>query len=306
MKLINDIFSDLVEKKLWLPAALLIIAIVAVPMQLAKPGDPPPAPAVPSASITEDSGPALALTRASKTGFERAPRVNKAQLDPFGERTDTQAMAAYKQVKKQILDALKDVMGGSGSGSDGGSIGDTGGGGGDGVVPQAPEDPSTDEKPSEDAKPEVDDLLSVLVTVGEGTPTQLDEVRTLSPLPDATNPFLVYTGKNSSGAAVFIVSADVQPTGEGQCEPSPDDCQTLTLAEGQTEDFKILTGGSGTVSITVIGIETKEVTTTGTGARAARLEAKGRRLGAKVVRNSVIDNPLILKSLADQKVKIRH
>lgn len=303
MKIINDIFSDLVEKKLWLPAALLVIAIIAVPMQLSKPGDPPPAPAVPSASVTEDSGPALALTRASKTGFERAPRVNKAQLDPFGERTDTQAKAAYKQVQKQILDALKDVMGSSGSTD--GSSGGSGDSGDSGVVPQAPEDTSNGDK-GDDAKPEVDDLLSVLVTVGDGAPTQLDEVRTLSPLPDATNPFLVYTGKNSSGAAVFIVSADVQPTGEGQCDPSPEDCQTLTLAEGQTEDFKILTGGSGTVSITVIGVETKEVTTTGTGARAARLEAKGRRLGAKVVRDGVKNNPFILKSLADQKVKIRH
>ncbi len=145
----------------------------------------------------------------------------------------------------------------------------------------------------------------MLVTVGDASPTQLDEVRTLSPLPDASNPFLVYTGKNSAGAAVFLVSADVQPSGEGQCDPSPENCITLTLAEGQTEDFKMLTGGTGTVSITVIGIETKEVTTTGTAARAARLEAESRQLGAKVVAKGIKTNPFLLKSLVDQKVEFR-
>ncbi len=302
MKLLNDIFSDLVEKKLWLPAALLVIAIVAVPMQLAKPGDPPPLPPAPSANVTSDAGPSLALTRASKTGFDRAPRVNKSQLDPFAERTDTAAKAVYNAEKKKLLSALKDLLGGGGS-SDSGT-GSPGGSSDGGVVPKAPEDDPSDTPEPE--KTETDDLLSVLVTVGDTTPTQLDEVRTLSPLPDATNPFLVYTGKNSAGAAVFLVSADVQPTGEGQCDPTPENCITLTLAEGQTEDFTLLTGGGGTVSITVIGIETKEVTTTGTAARAARLEAKGRKLGAKVVADGIKTNPLLLKSLVDQKIKIRH
>lgn len=299
MKIVNDIFSDLVEKKLWLPAALLVIAIVAVPMQLSKPGDPPPVPPVPSAAVKGDVGPSLALTRAEKTGFTRAPRVNKSELDPFAERTDTQAKAVYDAEMKKMLSALKELSGGSSTdGSSGGGSSDGGG-----VVPKAPEDTSDDEKADE--KPEVDDLLSVLVTVGDASPTQLDEVRTLSPLPDASNPFLVYTGKNSAGAAVFLVSADVQPSGEGQCDPSPENCITLTLAEGQTEDFKMLTGGTGTVSITVIGIETKEVTTTGTAARAARLEAESRKLGAKVVAKGIKTNPFLLKSLVDQKIEFR-
>jgi hypothetical protein len=306
MKIVNDIVSDLIEKKLWWVAALLVIAIVAVPMQLAKPGDPPPAPSVPNAIVTGDTGPELALTRASKTGFGRAPRVNEKQLDPFAERTDTQAKAVLAAERKTLLESLKNAVDAS-SGS-GGSGDTTTGGSGDTGTGDVPKSPTTDDpkptSPKDTEKPEVDDLLSLFVTVGDGAPKQMTDVRTLSPLPDASNPFLVYTGKSGSGAAVFIVSADVQPSGEGTCEPSPENCVTLTLAEGQTEDFKILTGGSGTVSITVIGIETKEVVTTATAARATRLEAKARKLGAGVVRKG-LDNPFILQSLVDHKIKIR-
>lgn len=305
MKILNDILADLVEKKLWLPAALLVIAIVGVPMQLAKPGDAPPPPAVPTAAVQQETGPELALTRAVKTGFDRAPRVNKKSSDPFGERNDDQVNAALKALRKKLLESLKSTISGDTSGGGTSLGGGTSDGGG--VVPEAPKDDSSGgdgggKTPS--SKPEIDDLLSIMVTVNDGMPQQVNDIRTLSPLPDTTNPFLVYTGKNDSGAAVFIVSADVQPTGEGKCDPTPENCQTLTLGEGQTEDFKILTSSEGTVSITVIGIETKEVKTDGPSATAARLEAKARKLGATVVRDA-LDNPFILKSLADQKVKIR-
>lgn len=303
MKIVNDIWSDLLEKKLWLPALLIVIAIIAVPMRIAKADDPPPAEIVPTAALPKDSATQLDLTRASTTGFDRAPRVNKKELDPFAERTDRQSDAALKALKKSLTAALDSALGSSSTGSDTTSTSS----GDSGTVPVAPSDDtsssSDDTQSTTPTKTETDDLLSILVTVGDAAPNEMDDIRTLSPLPDSTNPFLVYTGKTSSGAAVFIVSAEVAPTGNGSCDPSPEDCRTLTMKEGDTEDFKLADGT--TVEITVVSVETGKVKTTGTAASAARLETKARKVGAKVVKDA-LDDPSILQSLADHHVRIRH
>lgn len=297
--MINAILSDLVEKKLWPVALFLVVCAVGAPMMLSRPGEPPAAPQLPAADTNTDEGPQLALARTSTTGFARAPRVNKKQLDPFADRTEKATDAIVKEAQDSINNALG--LGGSDPVSVPGTGETPSGGGGGGVTPVAPDGGSDDPK-STTPKTEEDDVLSVLVTVGTSQPEQLDDVRTLSPLPDAENPFLVYVGKTASGGASFLVSADVTPTGDGKCDPSPQDCRTLTMVAGDTEVFK-LTDGS-TVEITMIGVDTKEVAVTGTAARAARLEAEGRKVGAEALK-SVLDDKTIMYSLGRQKVKFR-
>ncbi|MBO9534192.1 MAG: hypothetical protein J7513_14570 [Solirubrobacteraceae bacterium] len=293
--MINAIISDLVEKKLWPLALFLVVCAVGAPMMLSRPGEPPVAEAVPQVDAGADEGPQLALSRTTTTGFARAPRVNKKALDPFGDRTEAKTDAIVKQVQDSIKNALGGIdTAGSAPVTTPGTSEDPG------ITPVKPG--SSDEPKDTTPKTETDDVLSVLITVGTSEPTQLDDVRTLSPLPDAENPFLVYVGKTSSGGASFLVSADVVPTGDGVCDPSPTDCRTLTMKSGDTESFKLVDGS--TVEVTMIGVDTKKVPVTGTAAKAARLEAKAREVGIAALK-SVLDDKQVMYSLGRHKVKYR-
>lgn len=301
MSLVNNILADLREKRLWLPVLGLVALIAVVPMVLGKPGDPPPAEPVPNVNAPTDAGPELALSRQVTTGFKLAPRVNKSMTDPFGDRTDKPG----EDINKAFAEAVKSATGGAtdtgsgtssggdtsgssdnGTGSAGGSGGSGGSGGGSDTV--------------------TDDLLTILVTKGDGQPEQIEDIRTLSPLPSTDNPFLVYVGKTSGGEASFLVSADVTVEGDGQCDPTPTDCRTLILAEGQSATFTLKLEDNEKVQVTVVAIETKKVDVSGSAnaARAARLEARSRKVGAGVLRRAVKDRA-VLSSLAQQRVRLR-
>lgn len=315
MKIFKDILADLRENKIAGIGALILIALlISVPMTLAKPGDPSGATVMQPEGDVATEGPQLALTRASTTGFARPPRVNDDQLDPFASRAKNLKL---KKAAASLGAAADSVLGG---GDLGGAGGDFPGGGGE--TPPSTNDPSTD---NPKVKTEQDDLLSILVTSGVAgaEPEQIVDIRTLSPLVDSEDPFLVYVGKTSGGGASFLVSADVTVSGDGECAPTPQDCRTLTLGQAETAEFTYVATPDKKVSITILEIETKRVpitvsgtdtssgdaisdssdTETGTEAslkRAARL----RKAGAKALK-SVLGDEEVVKSLTAQKVKIR-
>ena len=304
MSLINDIISDLGEKRLWPFVALLAAAVVAVPYMISRGGEVEPTAVVQPAGVEREEGPSLVLARANTTGFERPPHVNDKRLDPFAARISKQALS---EAAAKLNAGANDVI-------DGGSSTDSGGSspGGSSNPPSDPE-PNT---PEPDTDPEVqteqDDLLSILVTNpndGTSEPKQMSDIRTLSPLTDPENPYLVYVGKTSDDKATFLVSADVTVSGDsdGTCAPSITDCRTLTLGIGETATFTSVTDQSKKEAVTVLDIETKEVPIDGTEetAVAARLERKARRAGAKALK-SVLHDETVVKSLVRQKVKIRH
>jgi hypothetical protein len=298
MSFIKDIGHDLVEKKLWPFAAILLVLIVAVPMTLAKPGAATISPTLPTKIAEEEIGPELALTRAVNTGFERAPRVSTTRLDPFGRRSK----AKVEKAASQMASAANSVASGDGGGASTSPTTQS-------TDPGTTTNPSPKPTPVPTVKTEEDDLLSVLFTeedVPDTPPVALDDIRTLSPLPDADDPFLVYVGKADADRASFLVSADVTVSGDGECSPSPQDCRTLTLSIGQTAHFVLLSKNAKKIAMTMTDMETKRVAVEGTdGAeKAAKLENKGRAVGAKAL-ISVLKDDTVVESLMHQHVKIR-
>lgn len=316
MTMLQNIWADLLEKKIYLVAVVTLLALTAVSfMYLSKPGPPTTSATVPPAPADTADGPELSLTRSSVTGFARAPRVNDKRVDPFGSgitKKFEKELLAYLQAAKDVENGgstQTDLGGGSvdTSGSTGGgSVPNTGGGGG-GVTPTPPDD--TDKPPkTTPVKTEKDDLLTVLLTTAQDAEAkEIEDIRTLSPLPDSENPFLVYVGKAGDDKVSFLVSADVTVTGDGVCAPSPTDCRTLTMAVGDTADFVLLTKENAKISLTVTDLVTKKVPVTGDPAteEAAQLEATNRAIGAKALR-SVIRDEVVLTSLVRNGVKIRH
>ena len=70
------------------------------------------------------------------------------------------------------------------------------------------------------------------------------DVARLSPLPSADNPFFVYPGVLKDGkTAVFLLSSDATATGDGHCRPSAKSCQTIEVKEGDTEFFDLTVDG---------------------------------------------------------------
>lgn len=277
MSTLKNIWSDLLEKKLWPVAGILVVLIVVVPMQLSSPGEAPVAAAPPVTDTGNDDAQLLTLTRAMKTGFDAAPRVNDKRTDPFAPR-DSMTDDEIKKAAETIATAIDSSIGG-------------GGGGGDiGVIP--PSDPGLPPVDPEPKPPKVktveDDLLSILVQEGNNEPTEIKDIRTLSPLPEADNPFLIYVGPTSQQEAIFMVAADVKVEGEGKCNPTPSDCQTLTLGVGQTADFTLALDNNRTISITMLGIERAKVKEGGEedGTRA-------RIVGAKAAKRMLADDDVV-------------
>ena len=80
------------------------------------------------------------------------------------------------------------------------------------------------------------------------------------------NPLLVYLGVKDGGkAAVFMLDSTVTAQGDGSCEPSPANCETLVLREGETEFFDVEAGADGTSAaqfqLDLVDINTKKSTT---------------------------------------------
>lgn len=324
MTLAQDIIHDMKEKKLWIPALLIVATTVAVPMQLSKGGDSTVVASAPAPTTSDTSGPELSLTRASTTGFARAPRVNTKEVDPFGS-----TKSQYAAYKKSLVASLDDTIssgddvtsGGTSTGGGGGDVTGGGGGGGD-VTPTDNNTPSPGTSTPSVPKTtppttESDTVISVVVTQDDDAePKELTDVRTLSPLPDAENPFLVYVAATDDKEAQFIVASNAVASGDGVCAPSPTDCSTLTLAVGQTEKFVVTTVDNtvtpavtttANISVTLTDLAKKKVVVedgTDDTAAAARYELRARAIGAKALKAALVD-PKIGKILMKNHVLIR-
>jgi hypothetical protein len=233
--LARNIWKDLVERRLWPIALVLVIALVAIPVVLAKPA--PQVPVAPTA-VASDAGPEpLVASAASIRSNTGGALVGGKFKDPFHQlHVVSQAATSAAAVAKgpATSDASSSAGGGSGdsSGSGGGSGGSGGGsggsGGGSGGGPSA-QDTGT--------------KLKIEFGLAGGKRT-VREISPGTPLPASSNPLIVFLGFGKDGTRpVFLVSSDVVKTeGEGTCKPSKSVCSELTLAVGEAQFFDAQNG----------------------------------------------------------------
>ncbi len=261
MNSLADPFKQLVERRLWPVALLLVAALVAVPVLLTKKADdggglPVATTSVPSGQ--SDTEPVVALADAEKTDSVRA--VLGARKDPFRP-------AQVDHLPKPD-DALTDV--GTETSVETGTpeTGGTDAGGGT-TTPTATATPTP--------AVETFELYSLQVRFGPVTgPLVTREVKRLTGLPGG-NPALLYLGLLSDHkTAVFLVDAGVTVLGDGHCEPNPENCQTLTLKKGETE---FVTRGKQQWELDLVDINVKETTDAAAARKARVAEARnGRRV----------------------------
>ena len=264
MKFLAAPFKQLLERRLWPVAALLVAALAAVPVVLAS--DPEPGPATgATASAGGMTEPIVSEADAARTDTER--KVLGSAKNPF------RPAVKAKPVSEEKLDIIDD---GSGAAklTPGGTGAGTGGAGAGSGTPSTPVTPVVTATP--EPKPTFE-LYSLSVNFGPSTgPLTERNLERLTGLPGGQRPALLYLGlKKDKETAVFMVDATAEVDGDGHCDPSPTDCQTLTMKAGDVEFIDTASGKQFELDLLKVHTSTTTDASKAEAARAA--EAKGGR-----------------------------
>lgn len=254
-----DVWADLRDRHLWPVAALLLAALVAVPLVLVKPAEQAPTRAAVPTNATRPGDP-LAKQAVVKA-FDSKPLVRISRLDQFGSKDPFKPVKQLKPIKSTTGGATPTTGSGSGAkppsaGGGGGAPGGRSPGGapapGGGSPGSAPGPGGSTPSPAQPAPPKKY-TYTVDVTFVDGMSTKGHRgFDRLGMLPSETSPLLVFLGVDSTGTkAAFLVdsSLQVEPGGEGSCKPSSASCGVLYLEPGQLQTFKQADGHTYTLRI---------------------------------------------------------
>jgi hypothetical protein len=251
MNAVRGVLRDLVERRLWPVALLLVVAAVAVPVYLGKSSDdgatdtPPPAATAQAGAKASKAAVSLDESSDESDGVGDVHNPFKQKHKPKAEKADTGTTDTGAASPS------------SDSTSSGGSTPSGGGGTDDsgGSTPAAPIDDTATKKTDVD-------VSHVSLHLGPvGALVTYKDVARLSPLPSAGNPLFVFTGVLKDGkTAVLLPSSTVQISEESdvECKPSNKSCQKLELEQDDTVFFKLAGDATGTeYQLDVISVRQK-------------------------------------------------
>lgn len=239
---VTDLYRDLRDRRLLLPAVALLLGLIAVPVALSKSADTvPPPPAAAPAKATAAEPAVLAEQMGIRNYRKRLERFKTK--DPFQQQF---------QLPEATSSALEDVpaSGGVAGGSaaeasstsatsSSGTASTTGTVGSGTATSGAPE-------PAPSRGGTVTRRITRLVTrkvdvkIGpSGDVKKVDDVGQLDLLPDVSAPVVAFLGVSDDGKrAAFLVSTDVSSaTGDGACVPDPTSCQFITMRPRDVEQL---------------------------------------------------------------------
>jgi len=267
MRAIRDVWSELVERRLWPIALLLVVALVAVPVVLAK------QPAAGQAAAGTDAPAVGAVASASgepvvsvSTGDGGSAPLLGRSKDPF---------KAPPKPASSTTGSATTATGGTPAAGRTPSGGPTGSGGsGSGHASPRSANPA----------PRTYVYASVDVSFGRaGSPLKrIKDVPRLAPLPSASDPIVIFMGTRSDHeTAVFMLSTDVKAQGDGRCVPSKQTCEAIELRRGGVALLDV-TDSNGFVKQYELDLDAVALHTTTSkstaSAAAARHSAAGKRL----------------------------
>lgn len=298
MTVLQNTWRQLVRRRLWPVAVLLVAALAAVPVLLTRDAEPVAVPADPApaeSAKVQDGLDEPVVAMASAEDRDRRRRVLGARKDPFKP-------APTPEVPEPEQPELPDA--GPTGGIELPALPDTGGSGGSGVpglppiggapIGGAPVPVPPGEQPAEEKK-KTYPANSLIVRFGDATSEghERSVLERLEALPEGSapdeQPLLVYLGLDKDRtSAIFLVDQAAEATGDGRCKPHPTNCETIHLRKGDIEFFDIK-DEEGTVvaqyQLDLVAINAKKKTSAKKARRAlARATKSGRRtLGVTAV-----------------------
>jgi hypothetical protein len=312
----RNLTRDLVERRLWPVALLLAVALAAVPVVLGRGGSdaatPVALPTAPATGAASDNSRKAQVTLDTSVpapgatdGHARNPF--QAPSGPKKASTPTSSDSSALPAPTPAASTATDTSSGSSAATSGSTGPDTttstpttGSGSTSGSGSTKATTPTTKPKTTATA-PKAEDAsdtyhVSVRFGVNGGATKTIRDIARLSPLPSVTDPFFVYLGVMETATthekrAVFLVSSDATPNGEGSCHPTKNDCESVELAVGQTAFFDIPapSGGPGTqYQLELAGIhKTAVVSTAKASAAFARHSVAGAELLGDAAKRNV-------------------
>lgn len=232
---VQNVYRDLRDRHLLLPAIALLAALVAVPVLLKS--DPAPPPAAPPAALAGDATAVEPAVLAEQLGGVRNYRERLAALkqkNPFKQqyliptpKGETVESVGSSQESETITSGGGAVTGGSEPVIGSGDAGSTVGGPPASRGPSGP--PQT--KVVKEPKPYLYSPRVDVVIAHGGERKKYESVKPGQLLPDRKTPIaMFFSAPNSLKSARFVLSSDVGATsGDGHCAPSADKCEFLKL-----------------------------------------------------------------------------
>lgn len=229
-KFFGDLIYDMRSRGLLPFAALLVVAMFAVPFYFASQASDQGPPVVPSAQSAAELAPE---NQAAVVAYEPGVRNYKQRLS---DQQEKDPFIQQFQVTPEATDALESSSAAESVAGSGGS----GGGGGGGI--EEIDEGNEEVVVGNGGKPEtLYYSYETDVAVGElGTPlVSRKRIGYFDYLPSQDAPVLSYMGTLNGGKqAVFLVSEDVvDQTGGGSCFPTPEACQLLALGPKEIQDL---------------------------------------------------------------------
>jgi hypothetical protein len=254
----RNLWADLVDKRLWPVALVLVLAVIAVPVLLLNSGASDE-----SVDVASNTAPGGAATsgRAVVAVDTQTKRValTGSERDPFKQRggnSDQTSTTPSEPGPAPPGSTPPTGATGSGTGATGssGSTGATGSTGSDtSGTGSSGSGPSTGGGSGGGSGSGSGDTSSSTLVVRFGKENSSDRriVAPMEALPSQSHPSVVYLGV-VKGKAAFLISSDVNPADGTDCHPSADVCQKAFVAPGHK--VKLTVGNGGAVTTYVIEV----------------------------------------------------
>jgi hypothetical protein len=259
MSVPRNMLKELLERKLWPIALVLVIALVAVPVLLTK--------KAPTDIVTPPTGPLPYSSGTTLPAISVQTSPGSSNLAGKGRNPFTpQHVATTSTITTTIPTITTPTTGASTGTTSVGSGGSSTGTGSSGATVAPATTPTVSTTPTKPApttppKPAPTTLtptqsyhVSLALTEANGNLNTIDPLERLSILPNKQQPMLIDLGVLQGGKSMlFVVEPGTVVSGAGTCTPGPIDCEILTLKPGQTAGISKETG-SGTTPVALLAV----------------------------------------------------
>jgi hypothetical protein len=251
----RDLFDEMVERKLWPVALILLVALIAIPVLLSKPASNSTAP-LPGAAQTS---PSVSGASSPLTAFEPVVSSTGTTSESKGLRGRVKNPFTPKGIDFAAANKAGSVEPVPGLGNTQVATGDTAVGAGD-TAPPGDTKTGTTAPGSTQQGGTVFYTYTAKVRFGEEGNTKTRTLDQFRALPSADNPVAVFMGVKRDGkTAVFMLSSSTTTTGDGNCEPTESECTFLYLKPGDAQIVETVTtdGEIVTYDLELVSVDAK-------------------------------------------------
>ena len=261
MSVPRNMLKELLERKLWPIALVLVIALVAVPVLLTK--------KAPTDIVTPPTGPLPYSSGTTLPAISVKTSLGNSNLTDKGRNPFTPQHVVTTSTVVATVPSTTTPTTSTGTTSVGGGSSTTGtSGSGTTATPTTPAVSTTPSKPAPTTPPKPAPAtltstesyhVSLALTEANGNLNTFDPLERLSILPSKQQPMLIDLGVLQGGKRVmFVVEPGTVISGTGTCTPGPIDCEILTLSPGQKAGISKQTS-SGTTAVALLAVNSISV-----------------------------------------------